>query len=266
MTSNEILKADLLDILFDQRNKTYGAYSLRKQYNRSLTLSLAISLSTGLLLFFLIKTNATSSFIDKIDDPGVIVRTLPVTPDLKKPEPVIPKNTQPAQQARQEKFTTYKIMKDILVPKTVPDLTSLRDAIISNFAISGTAAGIIPVVKDTVSGNGMNATKKNNAAEPFQREPEFPGGTQAWKNFLRKNLIPPGELEPGDKKTVVVRFLVDTDGAVTGFEVTQSGGREYDSEVIRVLKKMPKWKPAIQNGEPAPRAFTQPVTFIGQEE
>ena len=64
----------------------------------------------------------------------------------------------------------------------------------------------------------------------------------------------------------MIKFLVSADGSVTGFEVLQSGGRIYDKEVIRVLKLMPRWKPAIQNNEPVSRSFTQPVIFVGSEE
>jgi protein TonB len=85
-------------------------------------------------------------------------------------------------------------------------------------------------------------------------------------NFLQRNLNAPSGLEPGEKKTVSIRFFVSVDGEITDFEVIQSAGRAFDNEVIRVLKKMPRWKPAIQNGQPIARAFTQPVTFVGMEE
>ena len=85
-------------------------------------------------------------------------------------------------------------------------------------------------------------------------------------NFLQRNLNAPSELEPGEKKTVSIRFFVSVDGAITDFEIVQSAGKTFDSEVIRVLKKMPKWRPAIQHGQPIARAFTQPVTFVGMEE
>ena len=61
MTSNEILKADVLDILFDNRNKQYGAYTLRKNYNSRLGIALGISLSTILFVFFLVKINERES-------------------------------------------------------------------------------------------------------------------------------------------------------------------------------------------------------------
>jgi periplasmic protein TonB len=65
---------------------------------------------------------------------------------------------------------------------------------------------------------------------------------------------------------VIVRFSVGEDGSVTHFEIMQSGGSAFDNEVIRVLKKMPKWKPAVQNGKNVPVMFTQPVTFMAFEE
>ena len=83
---------------------------------------------------------------------------------------------------------------------------------------------------------------------------------------MQKNLIAPEELEAGDKKMVAIRFQVSPEGVVTNFEVVQSAGKSFDNEVIRVLRKMPRWKPAIQNGQPVARAFTQPVTFVGVEQ
>jgi protein TonB len=97
----------------------------------------------------------------------------------------------------------------------------------------------------------------------IRREPEFPGGTKAWLDFLNRHLTVPGDLEEGETITVMIRFEVGVDGTVKNFEVVQSGGKRFDSEVIRVLKKMPKWKPAIMDNVPVARYFTQPVTFMG---
>ena len=109
-------------------------------------------------------------------------------------------------------------------------------------------------------------TAEEKPFEPVERVPEFPGGMKAWTNFLSNNLETPSQLESGEKKTVMIRFKVATDGSVTGFEVVLSAGSVYDNEVIRVLKKMPKWKPAIQNGHIVATSFTQPVTFVGVEQ
>jgi protein TonB len=76
----------------------------------------------------------------------------------------------------------------------------------------------------------------------------------------------PADLQPGERRTVQVRFQVSAEGEITKFEILQSGGSIFDREVIRVLKKMPKWKPAIQNGRPIAISFVQPVTFQAIEE
>ena len=79
MTSHEILKADLLDILFDNRNKQYGAYTLRKNYERRLAVALAFAVSSVLLLLYLMKP--TSSF-STLEEPGIIeTRIIDIQPD-----------------------------------------------------------------------------------------------------------------------------------------------------------------------------------------
>ncbi len=103
-----------------------------------------------------------------------------------------------------------------------------------------------------------NAVKKTTVTS---RIAAFPGGTQAWQNFIRENLRVPDNLPAGEKKTVVVRFKVNTDGSITGHEIVESAGKVYDAEVLRVLKKMPNWIPEIQNGQPVAISFKLPITF-----
>ena len=100
----------------------------------------------------------------------------------------------------------------------------------------------------------------------IEKQPEFPGGPEALKRFLAKNLSTPEDLEDGEKKIVQIRFKVDKDGAVNTFEIITSGGNEFDNEVVRVCKKMPRWTPALQNGINVPVSYVLPVTFIGVEQ
>lgn len=267
MTSNEILKADMLDILFDNRNKQYGAYVLRKTYNGRLSVALGVSLSSILLLFFLMRIDNTSKHAKPlVDKPTVIIHDLTV-PQQKKPEPVIPPKTNPLPQVKTQKLTTIKIEEDDKVKEPLPDQRILLTSAISNVKLDGVDANNMPVIKEQITTTQVKEDPKTEAKEmPVQREPEFPGGQDAWLNFLRKNLYAPSELEPGETKTVAIRFDVSEEGVVTNFHVIKSAGSVFDNEVIRVLRKMPKWKPAIQNGQPVARAFTQPVTFMGVEE
>jgi protein TonB len=269
MTSNEILKADILDILFDNRNKQYGAYTLRKNYSYRLGVALGLSLSSVLLVFFLMRIDHSGRHSDLPAEKGaVIVTNVDMPPAIKKPKPHIPKKLDPPPQVRTEKLTTIAIKDDKLVSTTVPDQRLLTASAISNVKLDGIAPTDIVSVKQQPNGIAVKeeVEKQPDYSAPVQREPEFPGGVDAWLNFLQKNLIAPSELEAGDKKMVSIRFQVSPEGLVTNFEIVQSAGKVFDNEVIRVLKKMPKWKPAIQNGQPVARAFTQPVTFVGIEQ
>lgn len=268
MTSNEILKADILDILFDNRNKQYGAYALRKTYNNRMGIALGVSLSSILLVFFLMRIdNSRMHSVAPIDRGEIIVHEVDAT-QLKKPDPVIPKPKIPAPAVRQTAFVNPVITEDDKVKNPVPDQNDLLKGIISNENKDGIDATNIPTVKDVpvISTPVKEDPKPDLGTIPVQKEPEFPGGQQAWLNFLQKYLIAPDELEAGEKKNVAIRFQVSAEGSVTNFEIIQSAGYAFDNEVIRVLKKMPKWKPAIQNGQPIARAFTQPVTFMGVEQ
>ncbi len=96
--------------------------------------------------------------------------------------------------------------------------------------------------------------------------PEFPGGNDALMKFLSRHLNIPAELEADEKRMVKASFKVSGDGLVTWVEIVQSGGELFDKEVIRVCKRMPKWKPAIQNGIAVPVSYVLPVTFIRMDQ
>ncbi len=267
MTSNEILKAAMLDILFDNRNKQYGAYTLRKFYNNRLGISLAIAMSSVLLVFLFIRPGNSIAIIGK-QNPDVVIRDL-ILPPEKKIEIEKPATTTSTAAATQKKFTDNIAIVDnekiILKALDVTDFNDVHNAGINTY---GTPDG--PKVPQGNNFLGVVGDKpvvpEIKSEPPVFRDPEFPGGIKAWLAFLNKNIRVPEDLEAGEKKTVLIKFEVAVDGSVTAFKVVQTAGGMYDNEVIRVLRKMPKWKPAIQNNLPVARAFTQPVTFMGVEE
>ncbi len=267
MTSQQILTSDVIDILFEHRNKQYGAYQLRRTYHRHLLQSLAIGVAFAFLVVYLIPSpSQTSMAIDK--KPDVIVSTV-VLPDEPKPlPPDLPKPPQ-AQAVRQEKFIDQFKMTNNEVVDPVPTIDKLDLAAVSSQTVAGTELhGLQPLVPETKgTGNGV-AEEKAPAKEEIipDRQPQFPGGVQAWIDFLSRHLVAPSTLEAGEKRTVLIRFHVAEDGSVTNFNVVRSAGAQFDNEVIRVLKKMPKWTPALQGGRPLPVSFTQPVTFVGVED
>lgn len=266
MTSKEILRADVLDILFDNRNKQYGAYALRKNYPTRLGISLGIALSSVGLLFILAPGDRATGVLDRSLRPDVVITDVEF-PSVKKQDIIIPQTRTETPRVRQVSFVNPVITDDALADNVLPDQDALTDAMVSDKNVAGNDDSGINLARETPPAAVETEPVKTATAEPLiQKEPEFPGGQKAWLNFLQKHLVAPEELEAGQTKTVSIRFYVSTDGSVTGFEVLKSAGSSFDNEVIRVLRKMPKWKPAIQNSLPVSRAFTQPVTFVGVEQ
>lgn len=268
MTSYEILRASLLDIVFDNRNKQYGAYALRKEYNYRMMVSLILALSSIGLLFLFSRKEHPDEKISGFPD-TVVIRDFNL-PEVKQKQPRVEHVS--AQQVAQKKFTDLIeiVPDDQFINNTVPHLDELNDVQVSDHNETGDAfTGTQPTgLQQPGKGEGQAAGGDQASEKPalIQREPEFPGGMKAWVDFLNTHLRVPDELEAGEKKTVLIRFLVSEEGEVTGFSVVQSAGRLYDNEVIRVLKKMPRWKPALQDSRAVSRSYTQPVTFMGIEE
>jgi periplasmic protein TonB len=109
---------------------------------------------------------------------------------------------------------------------------------------------------------------KEEVVNKFQRvevEATFPGGIDAWRKFLQKNLKANTPAKNGAKVgryTVVVRFVVGKDGKLSDFVIEENAGYGTGEEVVRMLKKSPKWIPGMQNGRTVSSLKRQPVTFL----
>lgn len=273
MTNNEILKADLIDILFENRNKAYGAYAIRKSYDATLLRALFAGLSVAVLFVLAgrIKSPDKSVALPAKKD-SIVVRTY-VIPQKKIEQPV-----QQKQEARQKaavktakvKFTSrIDIRKDDQVKTAVTTVENLSDKTPGDDDSKGKPDdGTVKAPDNPGTGKGNGDTDDKTSPVNFiaqERNAEFPGGPEALHRYLSKNLRTPDDLESGEKKVVKVRFRVDIDGTVNGFEVVSTGGRDFDDEVLRVCKKMPRWEPALQNGINVPVFYMIPVTFVGAE-
>ena len=264
MTNKEILQADLLDIIFENRNKAYGAYALRKTYHYRLQWALGISLS---LIFLLVMIGFGKVSSDEQTDrrrPEVKLSAI----EIPKPKAIEKPQFRKPPEVAQVRNTRIEIVPDDHVKKPeVPTPDELPSALTSTVNRTG-------IPPDSLK--GLSASTNNNEGSSKQSSPQteirstsseaqFPGGKEAFAKFLTKYLITSDDLEAGEKKIVLVRFMVDIDGTISKIEIMQSDADEYGKEVVRVLNKMPKWIPAMQNGIKTATWFTQPVTFIGVE-
>jgi protein TonB len=265
MTNKEILQAEMLDILFEHRNKTYGAYALRRDYNHRLRTALGIALSMVLfaILLSLFKLNNRGSNKPVNNEEPMILRHY-------EEEKIKPKEIEkPKDQTKQVQSTNK-----IIISSEETNMKTQEEIAVSNIGPED-IEGVEP--EDPNRNQNINEANLGGGDKQAEKdEPEFkagptahasfPGGESAWLNFLRCYLQTPDELEPGQRIEVRVRFWVDVDGSVSRFEIIQSGGSAFDKEVLRVMRKMPRWEPALQNGNKVPTSFAQPVIFIGVEE
>jgi protein TonB len=270
MTSNQILTADLLDILFEHRNKAYGAYAIRRAYPKNLlkAVRFMLLLVIALCVYVMSQPKKTSGFeqpVRKITEMTLIDEKPPIQ---KEPE----KRTVEAQPPTKVDRHPVIVPDNTIIEHPVVDRTSDSVFVPGSTDSPGTGGDANSYVQGKVStGTSITTEPPVEAPEPLIRDfadvqPEFPGGVEAWRNYLQKMLRVPDELEPGDRRTVQVKFVVNNNGDVTDAVIIKSAGNMYDREVLRVIARMPKWKPGKQNGQPVAVYFTQPVTFTASEE
>ena len=273
MEISTILTADILDILFEGRNKEYGAYDLRRTYRRRLTLSITVMLSVICMLFI----GFAFAGKKKPIDPVFVIKELElasVTPPEKPVEPLPPPPAQkpaaPPVQVKTMAYVAPKIVSDDQVPKDeMPPVEALADVKIGNKnvpdGLNDDGMVIAPPgdgdIKGVIEGPKRDEDDLNVPFTKVEIESLYPGGMEAWKRFIIRNLRYPQEaMDMSIQGFVVVQFIVDRQGNVSDVEAV-SGPQELRAEAVRVIKKSGKWTPAIQNGHPVRSYKKQPVGF-----
>lgn len=272
MEINKILSADVLDIIFEGRNKDYGAYQLRKTYNKRLMTALIVTASIILLSF---GGYVLSNVLNKEDvKKEMVVQDVQleeIKQEEKKEEPPPPPPPKPPEPPKVEmaKFTPPKIVKDeeVKEDEKPPEVEKLEDTKIGTVNQEGIKdEGIVaPPVED--AGKGVvEAPKKveedwDKTFTKVEIESEYPGGSAAWQRYLNKTLrYPQDAIDNEIQGTVVIQFIVDKEGNVSDVEAI-SGPEELRAEAVRVIKKSGKWTPAVQNGRQVKSYKKQPIVF-----
>jgi len=272
MNSNNIAEADFLDLLFEGRNKAYGAYELRKTYNKRLGFALTVTLLVCLLVFL---SSLFARHAPDVKKPDYVTELVidPYKPETEK----IPPAPRPA---RKQPLATLpasvpKIVKDFLVaeevPLEVPEET--RTTLISNLQQGSSGddeSGIVP--PSHAGGTGELKVGKSKRLDydshfvKVEREAQFPGGPDAWKRYLERNLNAQVATEEGaaeGKYTVKVQFIVDDNGNISKVKAIEVPGACHGCgvEAERVIRRGGRWEPALQNGRKIIYQVVQHITF-----
>lgn len=276
MTQIDLISNEWSDLLFENRNKEYGAYVLRHQTgNRNLASILAILVFVAAIVSLLVIKNEYDRYVAKhtvvVYDQGMVTSNLKnEAPEVKRSEPIRRENIEEVVEnvKKSIKFTAPVIKKDDEVdPK---DEMRTQDEIMK----SKVSISVFDVLNGSEDGEVLKA-KQMLVTEPVkpkeeetkiftvvEQMPSFPGGEAALMQYLSKNIkYPPFAEENNIQGRVICTFVVERDGSVSDIRIARSVDPSLDKEAIRVVSGMPRWIPGRQNGQMVRVKYTLPVTF-----
>lgn len=256
------ISPERLALVFQDRNQAYGAYTLRRDYNRTVTKAVFLSFFGLLLLVFtpsIIRYLSPEKIIIPTENIEVIVDiTEVILPDkiIPIPDKIIP--TPPAPPSSSQQYT-HLIVKDVDSTDkslTQDDLSKLTLATRTNVVDSVPGKDPLPETKDN------SATGTSKTFIWVEEMPQFPGGDNEMLKYLSNNIKYPVDAREANITGIVyLSFIVDKEGEIKNIEILRGIGGGCEEEAVRVVKKMSKWKPGKQNGQSVNVQFKLPVSF-----
>jgi protein TonB len=254
------------EVVFGERNKTYGAYQIRKEYDRNLIFILlgvisTIGISYGTYSYF--KSRPFEEITMSVPEQLIVPFIIPadnITPP--------PTSTKQETLAKTEKFIDPIVTDNPLDRSTIPTQEILVDVNTGTNTSEGNGSEF-----STSSGTGIGTgTETGNetvseapAIDPFpDTDALFPGGISAMMSFLNKNIkYPDNAVQDGIEGRAFLRFVVEKDGSIGSVSVQTSVPNcpECDREAVRVIKMMPKWTPGKSAGKIVRSYYTMPIIF-----
>ncbi len=274
-----LCKADYLDIIFEGRNKGYGAYDLRRTYPERVKNAIfwAIFTVTALVVIpFIASTIYASNKPITFVDPHLTNWTPPPPKTAEKkviPPPPKTETELPPPQVETKRFVQFVVTIDDKVTETPPKIEDLEGKAIGQETKEGAKGeNAAPVAVN----NGSKVTAapppivmeekpKIIPEEPqifVEKRPEFPGGERALLQYLADNIrYPTMARESSIEGKVFIQFVVERNGSISGVKILRGIGSGCDEEAARVVMSLPHFSPGIQNGHPVRVLYNLPVMF-----
>ena len=276
MTQIDLISNEWSDLLFENRNKEYGAYVLRHQTGtRNIMSIIAVLILFAIAMAFMVAKNAIDDYRAKNMPHTQVVELTPWND--KKTEPKV-ERVEPIREEKIEqivekvkssiKFIAPIIKKDSEVDpkdemKTQEEIMSSKVAVgFANVIGNDESADVLRSKTLLVTEPVKPKEEENTVFEYVEQMPSFPGGTGALMQYLSKNIkYPPFAEENNIQGRVICTFVVERDGSVSDIRIAKSVDPSLDKEAVRVVSAMPRWIPGRQNGQMVRVKYTLPVTF-----
>jgi len=242
------------DMLFENRNKEYGAYWLRKKYARYLLIGFLISLfgiSSGIAVPFI------RAYMNKDKEVVLIQETVAELQDVNVDEDMIappPPPPPPAAMTQQVAYTA---------PVVVDTVTEEMSLFVVDDVMETVTNEPVPETIEVVAEEEPVIEEEEPPFMFVEEDASFQGGTlEDFRTWVQQNLVyPPLAIENGISGRVTVSFIVSSKGEVTNVTILRGVDPALDKETIRVIQSSPKWTPPRQGGRAVRQQFNIPVIF-----
>jgi len=249
------------DIVFENRNKDYGAYLNRKSYSKSVVMAGGI---TFLVLIFVLAFPAIKEFFGSFGEKEETVMKNTTVVSLDQPPPISP-NQPPPPDVRIPppvktiiKFLPPKVTdKEVVEEEEMPTIEEIKENETGSVDQEGTGEVIFEEPVEEAKGEDPN-----KVFLVVEQPPEFEGGLEAMYKFISKNMkYPASARRMNIEGSVFVGFVVDADGKISETSIIKGISADCDKEALRVVQMMPKWRPGKQSGRPVRVKFVLPIKF-----
>jgi tonB family C-terminal domain len=283
MSKVDIISREWCDLVFEGRNKSYGAYDLRSKAGRRhlyaiIDILVGIAVIAGLIFTYAKAKEAIQASL-AADTEAVTELSELKKDELKKEEPKVQKQEEQPKQEQLQKvavrasvgFTVPDIVDKVDESKKVKNQDELNR---SNIAVAvadyaGDANGkgtIDDLLKGQEAGGSVAQPPQKEEEAPIysvvEQQAQFPGGEAALLAYVAKNIKYPAiAVEQEIQGTVQLRFVVEANGSIGDVQVVKSLESHCDKEAIRVVKSLPRFIPGKQQGRPVRVWFTLPVRY-----
>ena len=274
MSKIDLISNDWVDLVFEGRNKSYGAYRLRRSTSkRNIIAIISVLILVAVCLVVLIFKN----FVDEQRSKVAVTQVTELSalkqpkkkPEVKQKKIEIQQPEKVVERVKSSiKFTAPVIKKDEEVKpeeelKTQDELMNTKVAI-GTFDVKGNddANGEVLKAKEVIAQPEPPKAEENKIFEVVEQMPAFPGGDAELMKYLSSHInYPPMAMENNIQGRVIVQFVVTKTGKVGEVRVVRGVDRDLDNEAVRVVKSLPDFIPGKMNGQAVNVWYTLPVTF-----
>lgn len=270
MSKSSIYESRWIDLVFEDKNKNYGAYQLRQESTKNTVSAFflgVLSITTIVCIAIVInKLSPNTITVPEIPEleirPIALDEIIPVTPEEPVKQTALPTVKKPIQNlVTTQQMTNPQVVNADVATPNIP----LNDEF-TQPSTTSTASG------DATTGTATTATQRtdpevelpNNSivnTTMLDKSPEFPGGMKKFYSYVGNNFAKP-DLEGLATIRISVAFVIEKDGSLTDIRVIKDPGYGLGQEAIRVLKSLKtKWNPGILNGKPMRTAYTLPIVI-----